>query len=63
VENPAGFPPGDGLAVFILDYGIEHHVLWGIAMNDGGSVYWVPNPFVRLQFNSSAGRYHRGQTS
>jgi hypothetical protein len=56
VENPDGFPVGNGLAIFLESDGLEHHVLWAVAYDDGGSVYWVPNPFVRLQSNPSAGR-------
>jgi hypothetical protein len=56
VENAAGFPAGNGQAVFLLDYSLEHHVLWAVAFDDGGAVFWVPNPFVRLQVNASAGR-------
>jgi hypothetical protein len=56
VENPAGFPTGSGLAVVVADYGLEHHALWAIARDVDRAIWWVPNPYVRLQFNPSAGR-------
>jgi hypothetical protein len=60
VEQLAGFPTGTGQAVGWIDYGQEHHVLWGVAYDDGGAVFWVPNPFIRLQFNLSAGQRPMG---
>jgi hypothetical protein len=56
VDNPGGFPTGTGLAIFLIDESREHHTLWAVALDDGGSVYWVPNPYVRLQANMSVGR-------
>jgi hypothetical protein len=57
VENAAGIPIGSGLAIFLLDESREHHTLWCVAYDNGGSVWWVPQPFVRLQVNPSAGRH------
>ena len=51
----------NGLAVFIREYGIEFHVLWAIAYNDGRTVWRVPNPFVRLWVNPSASRHLGGK--
>ena len=62
VENPDGFPVGDGLAVFLESQGLENHALWAVAYDVGGAVWWVPNPFIRLQVNPSAGR-HRSDTT
>jgi hypothetical protein len=47
---------GNGLAHFLIDYGIEAHLQWVIALDDGGEVWAVPNPKVRFQWNHSAGR-------
>lgn len=45
-----------GLCHFIVDYGPEHHVLWGVALADSGEVWWVPNTEVRMEANWSMGR-------
>lgn len=45
----------EGLAFALIDYSIEHHVIWGIALNNG-EVWWVPNKDIRFQSNWTAGR-------
>jgi hypothetical protein len=42
---------GPGWAHFILDYGPEHHVIWGVAMDADGAWWWVPNPEAKLSPN------------
>lgn len=49
---------GSGEAIFILDYGKEDHVLWAVAMDNSGEVWWVPNPDIRLLKNYSIGRVY-----
>lgn len=45
-----------GLAHFVIDYGPEHHVLWGVVLDDTLEVWWVANPDIRFQKNWSMGR-------
>lgn len=47
---------GTGLAHFMIDYGIEHHLMWVIVMDVDGSIWTVENPKVRMQFNQTIGR-------
>lgn len=47
---------GTGLAIGVIDYGIEHNLLWITALDDGGEIWCAPNPRVRMQANWSAGR-------
>lgn len=47
---------GDGLAIGVIDYGVEHHLLWVVALDADGTIWCVPNPRVRLQPNWSMGR-------
>ncbi|MCY7281041.1 MAG: hypothetical protein LH610_09145 [Sphingomonas bacterium] len=47
---------GSGYAVAVIDYGQEFDLLWVVAMDDGGEVWCVPNPQVRMQANWSMGR-------
>jgi hypothetical protein len=56
VAGPGGMPTGKGRAIFLLDYGPEEHILWAVSLDDGGAVWWVPNPLVRLRPNPSLGR-------
>jgi hypothetical protein len=62
VENPDGLPVGDGLAIFLKSPGLELRVLWAVAYGNGGQVWFVPNPYLRLQVNSTAGR-HRSENT
>jgi hypothetical protein len=54
--NSHGFPSGDGLAIGILDYSCEYHIIWGVGYDRTGEIWWVPNPLVRLQKNTTLGR-------
>ena len=47
---------GKGMAIAVIDYGPEFDLLWVTAMDDGGEIWCVPNPQVRMQANWSMGR-------
>lgn len=47
---------GPGLAFAVIDYGIEHHLLWVTAIDETGEIWCAPNPKVRVQGNWSWGR-------
>lgn len=47
---------GAGQALGVIDYGLEHHLIWVVALDDGGEVWCAPNPKVRMQANWTAGR-------
>ena len=59
---PMDTPKGSGLALAVIDYGLEHSLLWVVAIDDSGDsgdsgeVWCVPNEGVRMQKNWSAGR-------
>lgn len=53
---PMDTSKGAGLAFAVIDYGLEHHLLWVVALDESGEVWSVPNPDVRVQPNWSAGR-------
>ena len=47
---------GAGMAFAVVDYGIEHHLVWVTALDDGGEIWCVPNPKIRLAANWTFGR-------
>ena len=47
---------GAGMAFAVIDYGPEFDLLWVTGMDEGGEIWCVPNPQVRLQANWSLGR-------
>ena len=53
---PMDTPKGSGLALAVIDYGLEHNLLWVVALDDSGEIWCVPNADVRMQKNWSAGR-------
>lgn len=53
---PLDTPKGAGYAVAVIDYGLEHSLLWVVALNDTGEIWCVPNSEARMQKNWSAGR-------
>lgn len=42
---------GSGLALAVVDYGVEHHLIWVTAMDDGGEIWCIPNPKIRMAAN------------
>ena len=53
---PMDTPKGSGLALAVIDYGLEHSLLWVVAIDDTGEIWCVPNAEARAQKNWSAGR-------
>lgn len=53
---PMATSKGDGLAFAVIDYGIEHDLLWVVALDDSGEIWCVPNSEVRISANWSIGR-------
>ena len=53
---PMATSKGDGLAFAVIDYGIEHDLLWVVALDDSGEIWCVPNSEVRVAANWSIGR-------
>lgn len=49
-------PKGSGWAHFVIDYGLEAHLLWVVFLDAGGECWTVPNPQIRLSRNWTAGR-------
>jgi hypothetical protein len=47
---------GKGYAIAVIDYGQEHHLMWVVVTDDGGEIWTVPNPQVRVQNNWTMGR-------
>jgi hypothetical protein len=53
---PVSCPYGDGYALFLIDYGQEHNLLFTIALNETGEIWSFDNTKVKLQKNISMGR-------
>ena len=47
---------GKGLALAVIDYGAEHHLIWVTAIDATGEIWCAPNPQVRIQNNWTMGR-------
>lgn len=47
---------GKGLAMAVIDYGPEHHLIWVTALDESGEIWCAPNPRVRMQSNWTMGR-------
>lgn len=53
---PVLCPKGKGMALFLTDYGSEHHHIWTIALDATGELWSYQNPYVRLQENITMNR-------
>lgn len=53
---PVNTPRGTGLAHFLIDYGLEHDLVWVVFIDDTGECWSFPNPQIRAQKNITMGR-------
>ncbi len=53
---PLMTPKGEGLALFIIDYGIEHNLCWVVALNASSEIWTYQNSDVRACKNIT---FHR----
>ena len=49
-------PKGEGYAHFLIDYGMEEHLLWVCFINETGECWTFINPQIRLTANETFGR-------
>lgn len=49
-------PKGKGYAWFLIDYGLEHNLMWVVAITDTNEIWTFQNPEVRATNNITAGR-------
>lgn len=49
-------PTGKGLCHFVIDHGLEHHLIWVIILDETGQIWAVENPYVRGDKNITLGR-------
>lgn len=53
---PLDTSKGRGYAVGVIDYGLEHSLIWVTALNDSGELWCIPNSNARVTANWTAGR-------
>jgi len=53
---PLDTPKGKSMAHFLIDYGMEHHLLWVCFQDDTGECWTWSNHQIRLQTNPTMGR-------
>ena len=53
---PLETPKGKALAQVLIDYGVEHHLIWVCFQDDIGEILCWPNHQVRAQTNITMGR-------
>lgn len=53
---PLETPKGKGLAFILTDYGVEHNLMWTVAIDATGELWSFKNPEVRAQKNITMGR-------
>jgi hypothetical protein len=49
-------PIGEGVCNVLIDYGLDHDLIWVVEMDLTGEIWCVPNRFVRAVRNVTAGR-------
>lgn len=53
---PVDTPKGKALAHCLIDYGIEHDLMWVCFIDSTGECWTFPNPQIRAQKNMTYGR-------
>jgi hypothetical protein len=59
---PLNTPKGSGLAWLVIDYGIEHNLMWTVAIDATGEIWTFSNKEVRAQKNITMERYLDNQS-
>lgn len=54
---PVVTPHGKGMAQMVIDYGIEHDLIWVVFQNDGGECWSWQNQDIRAQNNITISRH------
>ena len=49
-------PKGPALAHFLIDCGVEHHLMWVCFQNNTGECWTWPNNKIRMEANVTMGR-------
>lgn len=49
-------PKGKGLAWFLIDYGVEHNLMWTVAIHETGEIWTFSNPSIKATKNITMGR-------
>lgn len=53
---PMNTPKGEGIAHFLIDYGIEDNLYWVVFIHDTGECWTFANPQIRACKNITLGR-------
>lgn len=48
---PLDTPKGSGIALLLIDYGVEYNLMWVVAIDATGEIWTFQNPKVRAQKN------------
>lgn len=60
---PLRSPKASGEAIGVIDYSVEHDLMWVIIDDATGEIWTVPNRDVRAYANYSAGRNLTGRVA
>jgi hypothetical protein len=53
---PVSTPKGNGMAHVLIDYGMEHDLIWVCFIDETGECWSFSNKFIRAQKNITIGR-------
>jgi len=53
---PMSTSKGNGQALFLIDYGSEHNIMFTIAIDDTGELWTFDSTKIRMQKNITIGR-------
>lgn len=53
---PLDTPKGKGYCHFLIDYGIEEHLMFVVFLDETGECWTFENPQIRIQNNITIGR-------
>ena len=56
---PVMTPKGRGLAWFLIDYGVEHNLMYSVALDENGEVWTFQNTEIRAIKNLTMGRNYK----
>lgn len=58
---PVETPKGNGIAFFLIDCGVEHHLQWVVFIDETGECWTFENPMIRIQKNYTLNRLNTSE--
>jgi len=60
---PVDTPKGEGMAHVLIDYGVDHDLMWVVFLRSGGECWTFRNSQIRAVVNITTGQRQASETT